>query len=144
MPKVVLISNLPDDIKKAVLSYAPSGYETASIGLGASDEEKVALTHDAEYIILYGGTAPEALLKGSPHLKHIQLLSAGYDRIDLDLTSRYGVPVSNNGGANSWAVAEATVAMILALYQRLVDADRFMREGRWRGDIRLSHCAGAC
>ena len=135
MPKVVLISNLPDDIKKAVLSYAPSGYETASIGLGASDEEKVALTHDAEYIILYGGTAPEALLKGSPHLKHIQLLSAGYDRIDLDLTSRYGVPVSNNGGANSWAVAEATVAMILALYQRLVDADRFMREGRWRGDI---------
>jgi phosphoglycerate dehydrogenase-like enzyme len=135
LPKVVLISDLPDDIKQAVLSYAPHGYETASISNRATDDEKLALTNDAEFIILYGGTISEALLKGSPRLKHVQLLSAGYDRIDLDLTARYNVPVSNNGGANAWAVAEATVAMILALYQRLIDADRFVREGRWRGDI---------
>ena len=135
MPKVVLISNLPDDIEKAVLSYAPPGYEMSSISLGASDDDKLALTHDADFLIMYGGTVSEALLRGSPRLKHIQLLSAGYDRIDLDLTSSLGIPVSNNGGANSWAVAEATVAMILALLQRLTDADRFVREGRWRGDI---------
>jgi phosphoglycerate dehydrogenase-like enzyme len=135
VPKVVLISDLPADIRDAVLAYAPPGYETAYISSRASDEEKLALTCDADFLIVYGGTVSEALLKGSPGVKHIQLLSAGYDRIDLRMTSSLGVPVSNNGGANSWAVAEATVAMILALLQRLVDADRFVREGRWRGDI---------
>ena len=40
MPKVVLISNLPEDIKQVVLSYAPPSYETHSIAAGASDEEK--------------------------------------------------------------------------------------------------------
>ena len=135
MPKVVLITNLPDDIKTAVLSYAPPGFETAAISSAAPDEEKLALTRDADFLIVYGGTLSATLLRSSPGVKHIQLLSAGYDRIDLALTSSLGIPVSNNGGANSWAVAEATIAMILALLQRLTDADRFVREGRWRGDI---------
>ena len=135
MPRVAMISTLPDELEKAVLSYAPPGYETAATSVKASLEEKLAITHDADFLILYGGDLPEALLKGSPKLRHVQLLSAGYDRIDLQLTSSLGIPVSNNGGANSWAVAEATVAMILALLQRLIDADRFMRQGRWRGDI---------
>ena len=135
MPKVAMISTLPPEIEKAVLAYAPPGYETAATAVSASLEEKLAVTHDADFLILYGGDLPEALLRGSPKLRHVQLLSAGYDRIDLQLTSSLGIPVSNNGGANSWAVAEATVAMILALLQRLIDADRFVREGRWRGDI---------
>ncbi len=135
MPKVAMISILPPEIESAVLAYAPPGYETAATAVSASLEEKLAITHDADFLILYGGDLPEALLRGSPNLKHVQLLSAGYDRIDLNLTSSLGIPVSNNGGANSWAVAEATVAMILALLQRLIDADRFVRQGRWRGDI---------
>jgi phosphoglycerate dehydrogenase-like enzyme len=118
-----------------VLAYAPDDFHTAYVSNRASDAEKLALTRDADFLILYGGAVSEELLDGSPNVKHIQLLSAGYDRIDLGLTSSLGIPVSNNGGANSWAVAEATVAMILALLQRLVEADRFVREGRWRGDI---------
>jgi len=135
MAKVAMISTLPPEIEHAVLAYAPPGYETASTAVSASLDDKLAITRDADFLILYGGDLPEALLRGSPKLKHVQLLSAGYDRIDLNLTSSLGIPVSNNGGANSWAVAEATVAMILALLQRLIDADRYVRQGRWRGDI---------
>ena len=54
MPNVVLISNLPEDIEQVVLSYAPPGYETQADSGGASDEEKLALTADADFLILYG------------------------------------------------------------------------------------------
>ncbi len=135
MPKVVLISNLPKDIEKVVLTYAPDGYDVTSINASASDEERIALTHDADYLIVYATSVSEALLKASPNVKHIQLLSAGYDRIDIEMTNRYNVPVSNNGGANSWAVAEATVGLILGVLRRLVEADAFVRAGRWRGTI---------
>lgn len=135
MPKVVLISNLPQDIEKVVLSYAPEGFETVAIAASASDEEKARLTADADFLIVYGTGVSETLLRRSPRVKHLQLLSAGYDRIDLNLTNSLSIPVSNNGGANSWAVAEATVGLILGILRRLIEADDFVRAGGWRGTI---------
>jgi phosphoglycerate dehydrogenase-like enzyme len=135
MPKVVLISNLPKDIETVVRGYAPAGFETVSIAASASDDEKIALTADADFLILYQVGASEKLLRASPGVKHLQLLSAGYDRIDLNLTNALGIPVSNNGGANSWAVADATVGLILGIERRLVDADAFVRAGKWKGNM---------
>jgi phosphoglycerate dehydrogenase-like enzyme len=135
MPKVVLISNLPADMERIVLSYAPEGYDAVAINAGASDDEKIALTFDADFLIVYATGVSERLLRSSPKLKHLQLLSAGYDRIDLNLTNALGIPVSNNGGANSWAVADATVALILGVQRRLIEADAFVRAGKWRGSI---------
>ena len=46
--------------------------------------------------------------RAAPRLKLVQLLSAGYDDVDLDAARRARVPVSNNGGANAISVAEHT------------------------------------
>ena len=135
MPKVVLISNLPDDQVEIVLSYAPPGFEAGSISARAPEEEKVAFARDTDFLILFGVRPSEALLRASPRLKHVQLLSAGYEGIDLSLTQSLGLPVSNNGGANSYAVAEATIGLILSLMRRLPEGDAFVRAGEWRGDI---------
>ena len=62
-------------------------------------------------------------------------MTAGHDKIDLRLTAELGIPVATNGGANAWSVAEHTVALLLALYKRLIQCDRAMREGRWREPI---------
>src|SRR3990172_2940093 len=94
MPKVVLITNLPEDLVRVVLSYAPAGFETASISSQRPDEEKVSLTRDADFLILYGLRPSETLLRASPKLRHIQLLSAGYEGIDLQLTESLHIPVS--------------------------------------------------
>ena len=135
MPKVVLISNLPDDQVKLVLSYAPPGYDAMSISSQRPEEEKMAIAGDADFLILFGGRPSEALLRASPRLKHIQLLSAGYEGVDLNLTDSLNLTVSNNGGANSYAVAEATIGLILCLMRRLPEGDAFVREGEWRGNI---------
>jgi lactate dehydrogenase-like 2-hydroxyacid dehydrogenase len=51
---------------------------------------------------------------------YIQLFSAGYDRLDIEAAREARVPISNNGGSNSVAVAEHALLLMLAVSRRLV------------------------
>jgi phosphoglycerate dehydrogenase-like enzyme len=70
-----------------------------------------------------------------PHLrkvKLIQVLSAGYDGIDIERLRQSGIPLCNNGGANSYAVSEHAILLMLAVYRRLPALDRLVRAGQWK------------
>src|ERR1700741_1653991 len=72
----------------------------------------------------------------APKLKLIQLTSAGYDRVDIEAARKAGVPVANNGGANSVAVAEHAVMLMLAVLKKLVYHHNNVVAGQWRpGDF---------
>ena len=62
------------------------------------------------------------------------MLSAGYDRADLDAARAAGVPVCNNGGANAVAVSEHAVLLMLAVSRRLVRQHLGVAAGNWRGN----------
>src|SRR5947199_7844836 len=96
-----------------------------------------AAMKDAEYFV---GFARESLgadfYRGSPKLKLIQLISAGYDRLDIEAARQARVPVANNGGSNSVAVAEHTLMLILAVYKKLAWHHNNVIAGKWRvGDF---------
>jgi phosphoglycerate dehydrogenase-like enzyme len=110
----------------------PDGFEVAWRPLKAPDQEKVPLLREADFLVLHPAEISADLLRAAPKLRLIQLLTAGYDKIDLRLAAELGVPVATNGGANAWAVAEHAIALLLALYKRLIHCDRAVREGRWR------------
>jgi phosphoglycerate dehydrogenase-like enzyme len=66
----------------------------------------------------------------------VQLISAGYDRIDVAAAKKAGVPIANNGGANSVAVAEHTLMLILAVYKKMAFHHINVTAGKWRvGDF---------
>ena len=65
-------------------------------------------------------------------VKLIQLLSAGYDGVDLERLKQSGIPLANNGGANSYAVSEHAILLMLAVYRRLPSLDRLVRSGQWK------------
>ncbi|HEV8520776.1 MAG TPA: 2-hydroxyacid dehydrogenase [Burkholderiales bacterium] len=70
-----------------------------------------------------------------PHLRRvklIQVLSAGYDGIDIERLRQSGIPLCNNGGANSYAVSEHAILLMLAVYRRLPALDRLVRAGQWK------------
>lgn len=135
MPTVVFFSFMSDEVNRHMASFAPPGFEVVLRPHATPAEEKIRLIEDADFLIPYPGEVPAEALRRAKRLRLIQLLSAGYDRMDLALCRELGIPVANNGGANSWAVSEHAIALLLALYKRLLDADRFVREGKWRGDI---------
>ncbi|MBI2217282.1 MAG: lactate dehydrogenase [Candidatus Rokubacteria bacterium] len=84
--------------------------------------------------------------RAAPRLRLVQLLSAGYDRVDIEAARKAGVPVANNGGANAIAVAEHTMLLILAVLKKLVRVHNNVISGKWRvGDLadpRLHEAAG--
>src|SRR3989344_9375978 len=75
----------------------------------------------------------EVMAAAGPSLKIIANYAVGYDNIDLAAARKRGVMVTNAPSALGDAVAEFTVALVLALSRRVVEADRFMRAGEFRG-----------
>jgi phosphoglycerate dehydrogenase-like enzyme len=95
--------------------------------------EFLGLLREAEYWMGFARAGMDAgFFRSAPRLKLVQLVSAGYDRIDLGAARRAGVPVANNGGSNSVAVAEHTLMLILAVLKRLVWLHQNVVAGRWR------------
>jgi phosphoglycerate dehydrogenase-like enzyme len=131
-PRIVFVTNFPDAADVA-REMAPSGFEL-SIVPARSPEYKEAMK-DAEYLVGFvDGLVDEQLFKDGPKLKLIQLLSAGYDAADLAATKKAGVPLCNNGGANSPAVSEHAILLALAVSRQLVRQHKSVSSGNWRGN----------
>src|SRR5947208_11615988 len=62
------------------------------------------------------------------------MLSAGYDRADLEAARKSKIPLCNNGGANSVAVSEHAVLLMLATSRRLITQHANVTAGRWHGN----------
>lgn len=129
--KVLLVANVPETIQQAQ-EMTPPGFEL-SVAAPGSAGYAAAL---AEADCLFGNVEgmDDAFYRAAPRLRLVQLFSAGYDRVDLAAARRAGVLVANNGGANSRAVAEHTILLMLAVYRRLVHQHEMTSGGRWRGN----------
>lgn len=79
------------------------------------------------------GTGPvtDAHLAAAPRLRIVARYGVGVDAVDLAAAGRRGVLVTNTPGANSGAVADHTVALLLAALRGVAAGDRRVREGSW-------------
>ncbi len=143
-PKMIVMDN-PLSAMDIARELAPPGIEM--IVARANSPEFQAALPDAEYIVGLGEVKmDDAFYQKARKLKLIQLLSAGYDRVDIEAARRAGVPVCNNGGANAIAVSEHAVMLMLAVCRRLNWQHEMVKSGRWRGnnvgDVRLYELHG--
>src|SRR5580704_18703305 len=129
-PKMIVMDN-PLSAMDIARELAPPGIDMI-ITRADTPEFKAALP-EAEYLVGLGEVKmDDAFYKSAPKLKLIQLLSAGYDRVDVEAARKAGVPVSNNGGANAIAVAEHTMMLMLAVLKRVVRFHNDVVAGKWR------------
>ncbi len=73
-----------------------------------------------------------ALLDASPRLRVVSNYAVGFDNIDVGAATERGVVVTNTPGALTETVADFTMALLLAVARRVVEADRYTRAGRWQ------------
>ena len=130
--KIVLIDS-PLNENDIARELVPAGFELTVIRPDAPDF--LATMRDAEYLVGFGDpSVNDAFYRNAPHLKLVQLTSAGYDRCDIEAARRAGIPICNNGGANATAVAEHALMLMLAVSRRLVWQHANVSAGRWRGN----------
>ncbi|MBI4927353.1 MAG: D-glycerate dehydrogenase, partial [Anaerolineae bacterium] len=67
-----------------------------------------------------------------PKLKVISQYAVGYDNIDIAAATQRGIPVGNTPGVLTDATADMTWALLMAAARRIVESDRFVREGSWK------------
>jgi phosphoglycerate dehydrogenase-like enzyme len=132
MPKVLFFSGQREQVGKIFCEGAPEGFAASWRPHALSDDEKKELLKGVEFLVLHPSAIAGSVLREAGSLRLIQLLSAGYDKMDLALMAELGIPVATNGGANAWAVAEHCIGMLLALYKRLLQCDGSVRAGKWR------------
>ena len=135
MCRVVFFSGQSQAVADIVRSSMPEGFSLDVFSSKGSAAEKSAQLAEAEFLILHPAELDHSLLQNAKKLRHIQLLTAGYDKLDLAAAKEFGISVSTNGGANAWAVAEQTIALLLCLYKRLIPCDASVRAGNWRKPI---------
>lgn len=131
--KVLLISSLAPSVNEQITQHAGSDHQVCvqPFDLPADERNRLLAEHDC--LVLFPGVLDDAAVRAAANLQLIQLVSAGYDRINVKLCRELGVPVANNGGTNSLDVAEHALMLMLSALRRFADFDRFVKAGQWRG-----------
>ena len=132
--RVLLYPRLTDDMMALAYKLLPPGIELVPLEQNAGEDALVQALHsvDAYMGFIRPPIPSERLYDAMAHLKLLQLVTAGYDRLDIDVIRRLRVPVASNGGANAVAVAEHTLLLILAVYRNLAASCAATRTGTWR------------
>lgn len=76
-----------------------------------------------------------AMIAAAPRLRLIQKIGVGVNTIDLDAAKIRGIPVCNLPGTNARAVAELSLALMLAALRRLPRFDAGLRNGVWSDPV---------
>jgi D-3-phosphoglycerate dehydrogenase len=81
------------------------------------------------------------VMDASPMLKGIVVWGVGYDHVDVNAASERGIYVANTRGSNAESVAEHSFALILALSRKIIQANAFVKGGKWvtREEAGLPH-----
>jgi phosphoglycerate dehydrogenase-like enzyme len=117
-------ANMPEGWTYSVVSSEADGK--------AYVEKALADAADADFYLVGLEWIGKELIEPAKKLKLIQRLGAGFDNVDLAAAKACGVSVANIPGANSVAVAEHAIMVMIALLKRLVEADRTMKQGEWK------------
>lgn len=131
-PRILVVPPSFAEIGELARQMAPKEFDTV-VANGRAEVESVLPTVD--YVVCYPSLKTgDDFFRAAPKLKLFQLLSAGYDDVDLEAARRARVPVCNNGGANAISVAEHAMMLMLGVSRRVIWQHGNVTAGRWRGN----------
>ncbi|PCI30352.1 D-glycerate dehydrogenase [Candidatus Wolfebacteria bacterium] len=135
MAKIFVTRNIPgggiEKLKEAGHDVTVSEKE----GVMTAEELKTTLSEGQ-----YEGVLPlltdkidASVFDAAPSVKIFANYAVGFNNIDLEEAKKRGVTITNTPGDLTRPVAEHTFGLILALWKHLVEADKFVKGGKYQG-----------
>lgn len=87
---------------------------------------------DAVLSVLTEKIDQEVIEAAGQQLKIIANYAVGYNNIQVEEAKKRNILVTNTPGVLTEAVAEHTIALLLAIAERIVEADRYTRAGKYK------------
>lgn len=132
--KVVVTRKIPpaglELLKKAGFQLKINPFDRI---LSKAELKKFVKGADAILCLLTDKIDKEILKAAGPQLKIVANYAVGYDNINLKDCQEKKVMVTNTPGVLTETVAEHTIGLLFAITQRIVEADRYVREGKFKG-----------
>jgi D-3-phosphoglycerate dehydrogenase len=131
---------VPDDFPAAIAGTSAEralralGDVTICAERGADQEaELIRRIRDADVVLNIRGYTKfsAAVIRECERLRLISIWGTGTDNIDFASTRARGITVTNTPGVNANAVAEHTIALMLAVARRIPSMDAGVRAGEW-------------
>lgn len=133
--KVVFLTSLSDKVVDEIISYSHKDFEIIVLKNSDSEEKCISEIKDCDFLLCHGKYPTDSMLNSAKKCQLVQLLAAGFDQMNLSLINSMEIPLANNGGANSWAVSDHAVLLMLSLYKKIIDSDNSTRLGTWKKPI---------
>lgn len=135
MKKIYITRRIPD---AGIKMLQDKGYE---IDINPenrvhTEAELLEVMKKKEYdavITLLTDTVDKDMFDACPTLKIVANYAVGYNNIDLEEAKKRGVTITNTPGQLTETVGEYTVALLLTLSKRILEADAFIRAGKYKG-----------
>jgi len=83
-------------------------------------------------LCLLTDTIDKEVMDANPKLKIISNYAVGYNNIDVEEATRRGIMVTNTPGVLTDTTADLTWAILMCVARRIVEADRFTRQGKFK------------
>lgn len=132
MPKVFITREIPEI---GIKTLKDKGYDV-SVGPEAaiSREKLLAGVKGAEAIlsVLTEKIDKEVMDAAGSQLKVVANYAVGYNNIDVEEAKKRNIFVTNTPGVLTNAVAEHTIALLFAIAERIVEADQYARDGKFK------------
>lgn len=126
---MILASGPIDDAAIEILKP----YGDVVIAPSPNEDSMLPLVRNAVGLVIRGGgSASGNMIRAAPRLKVIGRSGVGYETVDIRTATQHRIPVVYTPGVGARAVAEASVAYMLALVKDLTSWDSRVKQGNWQ------------
>ena len=130
-PRVLLTRRIPSSAFEKL--EARCDVDLNDQGSLSADELKRRLADKDGLICVVTDKITPDVLEAGAKLKVVANIAVGYDNIDVPAARSRGIVVTNTPDVLTEAVAEITWGLIFSITRRIVEGDRLVRRGAWKG-----------
>ena len=131
-PKVFLTRELPSEVMERLQEETDLEMNREDRVLSKAEIMEGVKGKDA-LLCLLTDPIDEEVLSANPDLKIVANYAVGYNNIAVQAATSMGIPVTNTPGVLTETSADLAFSLMMAVSRRLVEADAYLRSGRWDG-----------
>lgn len=129
-PKVFVVQPVMEVGRRALEEFAE--VEVHDSERTIPRDSLLAGVRDCDYLWMLGDTPiDEEVMDAAPRLQGIATMALFPNVVDVEAATRRGLPVTVVPHVITKTTCDLTCALVLGLFWRIVEADRFVREGRF-------------
>jgi len=133
MYKILVTRNLPGKALSKLMEKYEVELNTSSVSLSKKEIKEKIKGKQALLCLLTDTIDREIIDSAGDNLIIISNYAVGYNNIDVEYATYKGIMVTNTPDVLTETTADLAFGMILTIARRIVEADQFTREGKFKG-----------